>query len=123
MGATFYISADRQAGAAWTFTADQLARAVPERWPGATVSEPADGLLVLHVPVEDHWCEVFFDPEYGVLSFADKEPWSAPLTVVHGLLRALAPAVPLVRWADYDAELEPIDLNLGLAEFVARFGA
>ncbi|MDH6122025.1 hypothetical protein ABH930_006383 [Kitasatospora sp. GAS204A] len=123
MGATFYISADRQQNAAWPFTTEQFEQTVANLWPEGSVSTATADLRCVHVPVDDHWCEVLYDPENGVLSFPEREPWSAPLTVVHTLLRRLAPAVPAVWWADYDPLMEPLDLGLELGDFIAAFGS
>ncbi|MFJ9953379.1 hypothetical protein [Kitasatospora sp. NPDC091207] len=57
-----------------------------------------------------------------MFSFADREPWSAPLTVLHTVLREIAPDVRLVWWADFDATLETLDLSTDLQRFVDDFG-
>ncbi|MFD9591991.1 hypothetical protein ACFWA9_04430 [Kitasatospora sp. NPDC059973] len=58
-----------------------------------------------------------------MFSFADREPWSAPLTVIYTVLRELAPTVPVVWWFDYDATMEPLDRSADLRTFISGFGA
>lgn len=121
MGSSFFVSADRQHGAAWTFTTDQLTEAVTRLWPGSTVGAAPDDVLDLDILIDDRTCPFSWQLEHQVLVFPDQEPLSTPALIVHRLLCELAWDVPAVWWADYDATLEPIDLSPDPAEFVRQF--
>ncbi|MFE3113739.1 hypothetical protein ACFXKJ_37910 [Kitasatospora indigofera] len=123
MGSSYFVSADRHTGAAWPFTAEQLTASVVRIWPQSSVNEDNDDTLNITVRAGDHHCELSYQADLQVLIFRDQEPLSAPLTVVHTLLRELAPGVPAVWWADFDATLEPLDPTLDLQQFIDDFGA
>ncbi|MER6400849.1 hypothetical protein ABT263_33135 [Kitasatospora sp. NPDC001603] len=126
MGSDFYVSADREkTGGPWPFTREQLEESVTRNWPGAAVGEYFEGRH-LEIQVEvgpGQVAELSFGLRHRVLSFADREPWSAPLTVIHTVLRELAPTVPVVWWIDYDATTEALDLSADLRTFISGFGA
>ncbi|WP_329499317.1 hypothetical protein [Kitasatospora herbaricolor] len=122
MGSSYFVSADRRSDASWPFTADQLAAAVTGTWPGSALTGDFDGTLDITVHIGADRCALSYQADNHVLVFQDRDPLGAPLTVVHTLLRALAPTVPAVWWADFDGTLEPLDLAAGLDRFVAEFG-
>ncbi|MCA1218428.1 hypothetical protein [Streptomyces sp. 8L] len=154
MGATFFVSADRESGAAWTFTDDELSACVTRLWPGSRLSD-GDGILelairetdaqdagVTNAGVTDAEGTDVRDPgvmdaggretgrvhpfawqtEHRVLTFPDQDPLDGAARIVHRLLSTLAPDVPAVWWADYDADLEPVDLSLDETTFAREFG-
>ncbi|MEV6972625.1 hypothetical protein [Kitasatospora sp. NPDC093806] len=121
MGSSFYVSA---AGAPWAFSREQLADALARHWPGATVSDVFERFVEIHAEVAPgQVAELSFHKEHKVFSFADREPWSAALTVLHTVLGELAPGVPAVWWIDFDGTLEPLELSLPLEQFIDDFGA
>ncbi|MER7580705.1 hypothetical protein [Kitasatospora sp. NPDC097691] len=124
MGATFYVSADQEQTGPWTFTGEQLKDCVRRHWPDATVSGAFENFLEIHAEVEPgRWAELAYNLRHGAFSFEDREPHSAPLTVIYTALHELAPAVPVVWWIDYDAELAPLDLAGGREAFIDSFPA
>ncbi|MER7850332.1 hypothetical protein ABTZ03_41110 [Kitasatospora sp. NPDC096077] len=124
MGSTFYVSADREHAGPWTFTGEQVKDCVRRHWPNATVSAAFENFLEIHLEaVPGEWAELSFNLRHGAFSFEDREPHSAPLTVLHTVLRELAPTVPVVWWIDYDADLQPLDLAGSLAAFIDSFPA
>ncbi|MBP0454031.1 MULTISPECIES: hypothetical protein [unclassified Kitasatospora] len=124
MGSEFYVSSDREQTGPWPFTREQLEESVIRNWPGASVGEFFEGRhLEIQVEVEPgQLAELSFSLRHRVFSFADREPWSAPLTVIYTVLRELAPTVPVVWWIDYDATMEPLDLSADLQAFIRSFG-
>ncbi|MFJ4188218.1 hypothetical protein [Kitasatospora sp. NPDC089509] len=124
MGSTFYVSADREHAGLWTFTGEHVKDCVRRHWPDATVSGAFENFLEIHVEAEPgQWTELSFNLRHGAFSFEDREPHSAPLTVLYAVLRELAPTVPVVWWIDYDADLQPLDLTGSLAAFIDSFPA
>ncbi|MER5642210.1 hypothetical protein ABT095_35375 [Kitasatospora sp. NPDC002227] len=123
MGSHYFISADRTSGAAWPFTAAQLGEALLRRWPQSTVTDAGDDNLDLDVRVEQNRCELTYQADHQVFVFRDQDPLDPPLAIVHTLLRDLAPTVPALWWADYDATPEPFDVTAELAEVIQDFGA
>jgi hypothetical protein len=123
VGSSFYVSADREAGSQWQFTAEDVGRVVLAHWPDADLGHRQDGTVDLLVRVGDSQCELSFDPEYGVFSFADRVPWAAPLTVIYAVLHELVSGTPAVWWADFDATMEPLDVSVDLAGFISSFGS
>ncbi|MFF3594514.1 hypothetical protein [Kitasatospora indigofera] len=123
MGSSYFVSADRCNDATWPFTAEQLAATVTGTWPGSTIAGDSDGTLDITVRLGTDQCVLSYQAGLHVLVLPDRDPLSAPLTVVHTLLRVLAPTVPAVWWADFDATPEPLDLVAGLDRFIDAFGA
>jgi hypothetical protein len=123
VGSNYFASADRRTGAAWPFSTEQLTTAIARIWPYSTVSDDGDDTLDITVRAGDHLCELSYQTDHQVLVFRDQEPLSAPLTIVHTLLRELAPGIPAVWWADFDATLEPLDATVSLGQFIDDFGA
>ncbi|TYC68157.1 hypothetical protein EH183_40590 [Streptomyces sp. CB01881] len=125
MGSSFYVHADsRDGGPAWAFTRAELAAALTAHWPGASVADSVEGWAEILVEVEPgQWAELSYNLRGRAFSFEDREPWSAPLTVLHTVLRDLAPDVPVVWWPDFDAVLEPFDLAADLSAVLDAFGA
>jgi hypothetical protein len=122
VGSSYFVSADRQQGAAWSFTTDQLTETVTRLWPGSTVGGDPDDVIDLDIAVDEQTtCPFSWQVEYQVLTFPDQEPLHTPALVIHRLLRELAPDVPAVWWADFDATLEPVDLSPDPAGFVRDF--
>jgi hypothetical protein len=121
VGSSFFVSADRTRGAVWPFTAEQLTDAVTRLWPGSTVGGTPDDVLDFDIRVEDQDLPFSWQVDNQVLVFPDQEPLSTPALIVHRLLRELAPDVPAVWWADYDATLEPVDLSPDPEGFVRDF--
>ncbi|MGQ4511722.1 hypothetical protein [Streptomyces sp. DW26H14] len=136
MGATFFVSADRESGAAWTFTDDELSACVTRLWPGSRLSD-GDGILELAIRETDvrdagvadaggretgRVHPFAWQTEHRVLTFPDQDPLDGAARIVHRLLSTLAPDVPAVWWADYDADLEPVDLSLDETTFAREFG-
>ncbi|MCX5209925.1 hypothetical protein OG689_11580 [Kitasatospora sp. NBC_00240] len=123
MGSSYFVSADRRSDATWHFTAEQLAATVTRVWPGSTLAGDLDDTLDITVRAGEHRCELSYQADLQVLVLRDQDPLPATLAVVHTLLSELAPAVPAVRWADFDASPEPLDLTAGPDRFVEDFGA
>jgi hypothetical protein len=123
VGSSYFVSADRRSGAAWPFTAEQLAAAIVRIWPPSSLAGDSDGTLDITVRTGDHRCELSHQTDHQILVLRDQEPLSASLTVVHTLLRELAPGVLAVWWADFDAALEPLDPRVDLEQFIDDFGA
>lgn len=124
MGSSFYVSADREQAGPWSFSRARLEESLGRHWPEASVSDVFEGFVEIRAEVKPGtWAELSFDKEHRVFSFADREPWSAPLTVLHTVLREIAPDVPVVWWADFDATLETLDLSTDLQTFIDAFGA
>ncbi|MEU4296395.1 hypothetical protein [Kitasatospora aureofaciens] len=122
MGSSFYVSAGPEHGGPWDFTADQVKESVRRHWPDAMVSGVFEDFLEIEAEVEPGLrAELSYNYRYGAFSFADREPLSAPLTVIYRVLCDLAPRVPVVWWADYDGELTPMNLDDGLDQFLGRF--
>ncbi|MDH6709834.1 hypothetical protein P3T27_006583 [Kitasatospora sp. MAA19] len=124
MGSTFYVSADREHAGPWTFTGEQVKDCVRRHWPASTVSSAFENFLEIDAEVEPgQRAELSFNLRHGAFSFEDREPHSAPLTVIYTVLRELAPQTPVVWWIDYDADLQPLDLAGGRGAFIDSFPA
>jgi hypothetical protein len=52
VGSSYFVSADRRRGAAWSFTTDQLTETVTRIWPGSTVGGDPDDVVDLDVAVD-----------------------------------------------------------------------
>ncbi|MFF9645901.1 hypothetical protein [Kitasatospora aureofaciens] len=124
MGSTFYVSADREHAGPWTFTGEQVKDCVRRHWPTSTVSGVFENFLEIEAEVEPgQRAELSFNLRHGAFSFEDREPHSAPLTVIYTVLRELAPQTPVVWWIDYDADLQPLDMTGGQEAFIDSFPA
>ncbi|MFJ4192248.1 hypothetical protein [Kitasatospora sp. NPDC089509] len=122
MGSSFYVSADQEHVEPWAFTGEQVKDCIQRHWPDATVSSAFEDFLEIEAEIEPgRRAELSYNYRYGAFSFEDREPLSAPLTVIYEVLRDLAPDVPVVRWIDYDAELTRMNLHDGLQGFIRGF--
>ncbi|MFI9323308.1 hypothetical protein ACIGXI_26510 [Kitasatospora aureofaciens] len=118
MGSSFYVSADQEHVGPWTFTGEQVKESVRRHWPDAIVSSAFDDFLEIEAEIAPgRRAELSFNHRRRAFSFQDREPLSAPLTVIYEVLRDLAPEMAVVRWIDYDAELTRMNLNDGLQGF------
>ncbi|MGC0416487.1 hypothetical protein [Embleya sp. AB8] len=122
MGSSFYVGADRERAGPWTFTGEQVKECVRRHWPDAMVSSVFENFLEIDAELEPgRRAELSFNLRHGAFSFADREPLSAPLTVIHTVLHELAPTTPVVRWIDFDGEPTRMNLDGGLQGFVDSF--
>lgn len=88
------------------------------------MADLAEDWAEIRVEVEPgRWAELSYHLRSRVFSFEDREPWSAPLGVLHTVLRELAPDVPAVWWPDFDAVPQPFDLSADLPTVIEGFGA
>ncbi|WP_331757282.1 hypothetical protein OG422_31430 (plasmid) [Streptomyces sp. NBC_01525] len=122
MGTHYYISADQQRGARWSFTAEDLAATATRIWPDTTVDTYDGDTTELQIHLDDETLTFIWDDEYKVLRFPDHQDLEVPARVVHRLLRELAPDVPAVWWSEADATLEPVDLSPDPEPFAQSFG-
>ncbi|MFE2346089.1 hypothetical protein [Kitasatospora cineracea] len=122
MGATYYISADRSAAAAWQFTEHQLAEAVQRRWPESTAGVVPGDALEIDVRVGDEHCEIIYHYDLRFFTFPDQEPLRVPVVIIHTLLRDLAPTAPAVWWSDDDGTPEPFDVQADAEQVAEDFG-
>ncbi|WP_329454092.1 hypothetical protein [Streptomyces sp. NBC_01497] len=122
MGSTFFVSADRETGAAWTFTDDELSACVSRLWPDSRMSS-SGGILELDIQEFDRVHPFAWQTEHRVLTFPDQDPLEGAARIVHQLLHELAGDVPAVWWADYDATPEPVDLTMDPDDFAREFGS
>ncbi|KIF76371.1 hypothetical protein QR77_25785 [Streptomyces sp. 150FB] len=112
MGSSFYVSADREDGAEWTFTDDELSACVTRLWPGSRITHAdSGGILEMSVQQGGQVHPFAWQTGHRVLTYPDQEPLDGADRIVRRLLRALAPGVRAVRWADHDATPEPVDLR------------
>lgn len=78
--------------------------------------------MFLQVSVGNDHCELTYQIDHRVFVFRDQDPLTPPLTIIHTLLRDLAPEVPAVWWAEFDATLELFDATADLEQVVDDFG-
>ncbi|TSB32083.1 hypothetical protein [Streptomyces benahoarensis] len=77
MGTHYYISADQQRGARWSFTAEDLAATVTRIWSDTTVDTYDGDTIELQIHLDDETLTFIWDDEYKVLRFPDHQDQSA----------------------------------------------
>lgn len=110
MSGTYFISANQDEGAHWTFTGSQVRELAPAIQPGATVSgpyEPQD-TFEIKLPAESGWdTEITYQADQMAFSFRAGDDLANTAGFVLRLLQRLAPDVPAVWFADFVGELHP----------------
>lgn len=118
MSGMYFIGPSEKTG--WAFTAGQLAQAVPELRPDATVSGPVDGELDIELPGQPWEHTITYAEQPASFTFKEDDGVPATAGLVLELLRRLAPDAPAAWFADFIDGVEhtfrPRDLTA--AEFV-----
>lgn len=110
MSGMYFISANQDQGARWTFTGSQVRELAPAILPGATVSgphEPQD-TFEIKLPAETGWdTEITYQARQMAFSFRAEDDLASTAGFVLRLLQRLAPDVPAVWFADFVGEPHP----------------
>lgn len=113
MSGLYFISANQDQGARWTFTGSQVRELAPAIRPGATVSGPYEPqeTFEIKLPAESGWDnEITYQADQMAFSFRAEEDLASTAGFVLQLLQRLAPDTPAVWFADFVGELHPIDV-------------
>lgn len=122
MSGKYFVSADEDKGARWSFTAQQVREAAGQIRPGTEVAgqfEPHSTLVVL-LPREDGGeQEVTYHGDRSVFVFREEDAIRNTAGFVLNLLQRLAPDTPCLCTADFDDEDTPFrPAGLSIDEFV-----
>lgn len=110
MSGMYFISANQEQGARWTFTGSQFRELAPAIQPGATVSGPYEpqGTFEIKLPAPTGWdTEITYQADQMAFSFRAEDDLASTAGFVLRLLQRLAPDVPAVWFADFAGELHP----------------
>lgn len=117
MSGLYFISANQDQGARWTFTGSQIRELAPAIRPGTTVSgpyEPQDTLQIT-LPDDSGWdAEITYQGEQMAFSFRAEDDLASTAGFVLQVLQRLAPDTPAVWFADFVGvphELRPADFT------------
>ncbi|MFB7664914.1 hypothetical protein ACFC1R_13325 [Kitasatospora sp. NPDC056138] len=121
VGGSYYICPDEGRGGAWTFGPEQVAHTVQALWPQPQPVGPlrSDGVVDFDLRIGGLRCSISYFTDRRFFTFRDQEPLELPFRVVHGVLTVLAPGVPAVWTADFDGTMYPVDLSVGVEEFLS----